>query len=123
MCHRCQPSSCSACPAHRVKGRAGFRAAGMQGDADTGAASLGQPGTYRDLCAPRVPSWGPPALPCPLTRARSCPQLVYSFSSLPMQIYDWHSNITEQKTSTGALRSTADPTPPAWVMPTCPAVL
>lgn len=46
----------------------GLRAAGMVVDADSGAASLGEPGTYRDLCAPHVTSQGPQAPPqyCPV---------------------------------------------------------
>lgn len=103
----------------------GLRAAGMVVDADSGAASLGEPGSYRDPTSPPRDPRHPPVLPCPLTLARSCPQFVYNFSTLSMQFYDWHSNITKAENQNLSLRERCRPHTPQCgrVLLQCPPAM
>lgn len=90
-----------------------LRAAGTVVDADSGAASLGEPGTYRDLCAPHVTSRGPPSTALSThTLAGAAHGLLTAFPSI---LITCTATSQKQKTSTRVLRSTADPTAPSTV--------
>lgn len=82
----------------------GLRAAGMVVDADSGAASLGEPGTYRDLCAPHVTSQGPQAPPqyCPVHShlLGAAHSLFTAFPFFPCRFITGTATSQQQKTRT-----------------------